>query len=94
MYKSSHLYKGTESYIFRDDEIVNETKSAKFSANATLGYSSIKKIYEKTGVFYIYISYNQVLLVSKYGFESEEDLSAVREKLKASVPAKKYKVIK
>ena len=94
MYKASHIYEGTESYIFRDDEIVNETKSAKFSASASFSYGAIRKIYEKTGIFYIYVSYNQVLLVSKYGFESEEELCTVREKLKASVPAKKYKVIK
>lgn len=94
MYKASPLYKGTENYIFLDDKIVNETKSAKFSSKAEVKYESICKIYEKTGVFYVYISYNQVLLVSKYGFETAEELSAVREKLKASVPAKKYKIIK
>jgi len=94
MYKASMLYNGTENYIFRDDEIVNETKSAKCDTHTVLKYDTIRKIYEKTGIFYIYISYNQVLLVSKYGFENEEDLEAVRAKLKASVPAKKYKVIK
>ena len=94
MYKASHVYNGTESYVFSDGEIVNETKSARISASASYSYGAIRKIYEKTGLFYIYVSYNQVLLVSKYGFETEEDLAAVREKLKASVPAKKYKVIK
>ena len=94
MYKASPLYKGTETYVFRDGEIVNETKSAKLNSVTEYKYDIIKKVYEKTGVFYIYISYNQVLLVSKYGFETEEELCAVREKLKASAPAKKYKVIK
>ncbi len=94
MYKASSLYNGTEKYVFGESEIVNETEGHKCSARATFSYDVIRKIYEKTGVFYVYISYNQVLLVSKYGFETEEDLEAVRAKLKASVPAKKYKVIK
>ena len=94
MYKASPLYKGTEAYVFRDEDIINETKNAKHHSVNEYKYDIIKKVYEKTGVFYIYISYNQVLLVSKYGFETEEELCAVREKLKSILPAKKYKVIK
>lgn len=94
MYKASTLYMGEERYIFRDNEILNETENAKFHATAEYKYDIIKKVYERTGVFYIYVSNNQVLLVSKYGFETSEGLEAVRQKLKASVPAKKYKIIK
>lgn len=94
MYKASVLYMGEEKYIFRDDEIFNETSNPKFSSSSKYKYDIIRKVYERTGVFYIYVSFNQVLLVSKYGFETPEDLEAVRARLKASVPAKKYKVIK
>jgi len=45
-------------------------------------------------VLYVYVSPNMVLLVSKYGFETPEGLDIVREKLRASVPANKYKIIK
>ena len=94
MYKASPLCGGTENYIFMDDEIINETVSPKLSSRAVFKYDVIRKVYEKTGIFYVYVSYNQVLLVSKYGFETQEELETVREKLKSCVPAKKYKVIK
>ena len=94
MYKASSLYKGTESYVFTENEIINETVSKKIHTRATFKYESICKIVEKTGILYIYVQKNQVLLVSKLGFESEEELARVRTRLKAAVPAKKYKVIK
>ena len=94
MYKASSLYKGTESYVFTENEIINETVSKKINSRATFKYESVCKVFEKTGILYIYVSRNQVLLVSKYGFENEEELAKVRTRLKAAVPAKKYKVIK
>ena len=94
MYKASVLYRATESYVFREEEILNETVSAKQNSHASFKYTDICKVYEKTGVFYVFISRSHALLVSKEGFETKEDLEAVRAKLKASVPQKKYKVIK
>jgi hypothetical protein len=94
MYKASSLYNGTESYVFTENEIINETASKKISSRSVFKYENICKVYEKTGILYIYVSNNMVLLVSKYGFETDEELDAVRAKLKAAVPAKKYTVIK
>ena len=94
LYKASALYRAEEKYIFGENEIVNETSGPKCNSTATYKYADIKKIYEKTGVFYVYFKKSPVLLVSKSGFETEADLAAVREKLKAYVTAKKYKVIK
>ena len=94
MYKTSALYRAEEKYVFGDDEIFNETCGPKCNVSVTYKYSDIKKVYEKTGVFYVYFSKKQVILISKSGFETEKGLCFVREKLKSSVPAKKYKVIK
>ena len=94
MYKASPLCGGTESYVFTDSEIINETTSKKVSAKAVYKYDTVCKVYEKPGVLYVYVSPNMVLLVSKYGFETPEGLDIVREKLRASVPANKYKIIK
>ena len=94
MYKASTLFGGTESYVFTDSEIINETNSKKISSRAVFGYDTIVKVWEKPDVIYIYVSRNQVLLVSKYGFETLEGLDTVREKLRASVPAKKYRTTK
>ncbi|MBQ9745998.1 MAG: YcxB family protein [Clostridia bacterium] len=94
MYKASPLHGGKEKYVFREDVIFCETSNPKCSTSAEYGYGSITKVYEKTGVFYVYVSKHNVLLVSKCGFENEAELETVREKLKASVPAGKYKIIK
>ena len=94
MYKASAFYRAEEKYVFGENEIVNETAGPKCNAAATHKYADIKKVYEKTGVFYVFLAKKQVLLVSKSGFEKESELCEVREKLKSYVPAKKYKVIK
>lgn len=94
MYKASPLHGGKETYIFRESEIICETSNPKYSRSAEYKYGDILKVYEKTALFYVYVSAHNVLLVSKDGFETEGELEAVRSKLKASVPANKYKVIK
>ena len=94
MYKASPLFGGTDSYVFTDSEIINETVGKKVSARAVYKYDAVCKVYEKPSVLYVYVAPNLVLIVSKYGFETPEGLDTVREKLRACVPASKYKIIK
>jgi hypothetical protein len=94
MYKASPLFGGTENYVFTDGEIINETVGKKVSARAVYKYDAVCKVYEKPSVLYVYVAPNLVLIVSKYGFETPEGLDTVREKLRACVPASKYKIIK
>lgn len=95
MYKASPFFGGSELYVFTADGISCETVSKKHAGHIFVKYGDIKKVYERTGLFYVYFSNRHAaLLVSKSGFETEAELCAAREKLKSAVPSRKYKVIK
>ncbi len=93
LYNNSSLKNSSYNYTFKDDEFSTEAKSDTITSNDILKYSSLFKVYETEGEMFLYINPGQAMLVSKYGFASESDLAAVRERLSALL-GKKYIIVK
>jgi hypothetical protein len=93
-YEKSNLYLCDTTYTFTDEELIDSSSSPKSSSTTAYKLRSFNRAYETEGFIYVYVTFNMVLIISKYGFESEEDLNAVRDILKASLPPKKYIVCK
>ncbi|MBQ8403924.1 MAG: YcxB family protein [Clostridia bacterium] len=93
LYKKSPLKGSVHYYVFRDEEFSVEVKSDKIETNENLKYSSLIKAYETQGEMFLFISPYQAMVISKYGFSSENDIKAVREKL-SSLLGNKYITVK
>ena len=93
-YEKSNLYLCDTTYTLTDEELIDSSVSPKSSSTSVYKLRSFNRAYETEGFIYVYVTFNMVLIISKYGFESEEDLNAVRDILKASLPPKKYIVCK
>ena len=94
LYKSSNLYNMTTVYTFTEEELTDESSNETTQSKTTYKNKSLYKVCERNSFFYIYIAAGMALIVSKYGFASDEDLNAAREILKKSVPKNKYIVTK
>ncbi len=92
LYKKSPLNGSVHHYIFKDEEFSVEMKSNKIETTEVLKYSSLTIAYETEGEMFLFISPVQAMVISKYGFESPEDIQAVREKLSALLGKKYIKV--
>ncbi len=93
-YEKSNLYLCDTTYTFTDEELIDSSSSPKSSSTTAYKLRSFNRAYETERSIYVYVTFNMVLIISKYGFESNEDLNAVRDILKASLPPKKYIVCK
>lgn len=93
-YESSNVYMCNTTYTFTEEELIDSSSSPKSSSTTAYKLKSLNRVYETQELICVYISINMVLVISKYGFESEEDLNAARDILKASLPPKKYIVCK
>ena len=94
MFKNFHLRNATITFTFSDDKLISQTVSETVDSNSEAFYKNFAKVCEAKNLILIYMDRIHVFVVDKKGFENEDDVSAVREKLIYAVGEKKYKYIK
>lgn len=90
-YKLTKISSGLHDILtFYDDEIKVTTQSKNLNSESTLNYDVLKKVYETTEYFFVYISHQQAFIVDKSTISggTEEQL---RNYLIKAVGDKKYK---
>ena len=78
-------------FVFKDENFLVESESLGFSATAEVNYNRVKKIVEKKGYWYIYISKLTAYIVVQSAM-NDYDVQQLQLLLKRKV--KKYKTIK
>ncbi len=87
--KSGNLIGCVNTYRFSDEEMQVTSSMPAFSGESSVKYAYLESIYETDHAFYLFLSKQQALILSKSGISRETSLQ-LRELFKQKLPGNKF----